>query len=123
MSFMAWLSSLDELLYELMSWILFLPITLWRTLRNPIAMMDYADAQLALPDEKLQYQGTLSPPLFLVLCLLVSHALSLALGESDAIVTSKHGLSGLVSDDTSALLLRIVLFGAFALFMAARLVR
>ena len=123
MNFMAWLSSFDELLYEVMSWILFLPITLWRTLRNPIGMMDYADAELALPDEKTQYQAALSPPLFLALCLLLSHVLSLALGEADAIVASKRGLAGLVSDDTSALLLRVVLFGSFPLFMAARLVR
>lgn len=123
MNFMAWLSSFDELLYEVMSWILFLPITLWRTLRNPLGMMDYADAELARPDEKAQYQSALSPPLFLALCLLLSHILSLSLGEADAVVASKRGLAGLVSDDTSALLLRVVLFGSFPLFMAARLVR
>ena len=39
MNFMAWLSSFDELIYEVMSWILFLPITLWRTLRHPWAMI------------------------------------------------------------------------------------
>ena len=123
MTFMAWLSSLDELLYEVMSWILFLPITLWRTLRDPLGMMAYADAELARPDEKSQFQNALSPPLFLVLCLLMSHALGLALGEADAIIASKHGLAGLVDDQTSALLLRVVLFGSFPLFMAARLAR
>ena len=123
MNFMAWLSSLDELLYEVMSWILFLPITLWRTLRDPLGMMDYADAELARPDEKHQYQDALSPPLFLVLSLLLGHGLSLALGETDAIIASKHGMAALVSDETSALLLRVILFGAFPLFMAARLVR
>lgn len=123
MNFMAWLSSLDELLYEVMSWILFLPITLWRTLRNPLAMMDYADAELARPEEKQQFQDALSPPLFLALCLLLGHGLSLALGETDAIIASKHGMAALVSDETSALLLRVILFGGFPLFMAARLVR
>jgi hypothetical protein len=123
MTFMAWLNSLDELLYEVMSWILFLPITLWRTLRDPIGMMIYADAELARRDEKSQYQSALSPPLFLVLCVLLSHAISIALGETDAIIASKHGLAGLVNDETSALLLRGVLFGSFPLFMAARLTR
>jgi hypothetical protein len=123
MNFMAWLSSLDELLYEVMSWILFLPITLWRTLRHPLGMMDYADAELARLDEKTQYQDALSPPLFLTLCLLLGHALSSALGETDALIASNHGMAALVGDQTSALLLRVILFGAFPLFMAARLVR
>jgi hypothetical protein len=123
MNFMAWLSSLDELLYEVMSWILFLPITLWRIIRDPLGMMNYADTELARPDEKDQYQDTLSPPLFLVLCILLTHALSLSMGQRDALVASNHGLSGLVSDETTALLVRTVLFGAFPLFMAARLVR
>lgn len=123
MNFMAWLSSLDELLYEVMSWILFLPVTLWRTLRHPLAMMDYADAELARPDEDSQYQDAVSPPLFLVLCILIAHALAIALGEGDALVASRRGLAGLVTDETTALLFRVVLFGSFALFMAARFVR
>ena len=123
MNFMAWLSSLDELLYEVMSWILFLPITLWRTLRNPLGMMAFAHDELARPDEKTQFQSALSPPLFLVLCLLLSHAIGIAIGETDAIIASQHGLAGLVNDQTSALLLRVVLFGSFPLFMAARLAR
>lgn len=46
MYFMKWLSSLDELLYEVISWLVFYPLTLWRTCTRPLGMMDYADAQL-----------------------------------------------------------------------------
>ena len=123
MYIMTWLRSLDEILYEVMSWILFLPVTLWRTLRAPFGMMDYAEQQLTRTSEEEQYQAALSPPLFLVLCLLVAHGIGMSLGEGDVLISRNHGLSGLVSDQTTALLVRIVLFGSFPLFMAARFVR
>lgn len=58
---MKWLNSLDELLYEVMSWLVFYPLTLWRTLLQPIGMMKYADRQLDLPEAE-QYTDALSPP-------------------------------------------------------------
>ena len=68
---MKWINSLDELLYEVMSWLLFFPLTLWRSIVHPFAMMDYADDQLALPDDQ-QYGAALSPPLFLAIALLMA---------------------------------------------------
>ena len=44
MDFMRLLQSLEELLYELVSWFVFYPVTLWRTLTRPQQMMRYADA-------------------------------------------------------------------------------
>ena len=122
MDFMKWISSLDEFLYEVMSWLVFFPVTLWRTLSRPLAMMDYADRQLALP-ERDQYAAALSPPLFLALALLLAHGVSVAFGQSDAIVESRRGLAGVVNDDVSALILRMVLFAGFPLFAAVRLIR
>jgi hypothetical protein len=122
MDFMKWISSLDELLYEVMSWLLFFPLTLWRTLTRPLGMMDYADSQLALPDDE-QYGAALSPPLFLALALLIAHGVSAALGQADAIVADRHGLAGLVDDDASALVLRLVVFASFPLLASARLLR
>lgn len=119
---MKWLNSLDELLYEVMSWILFFPRTLWLTIRSPLGMMDYADSQLRLP-QKDQYSDTLSPPLFLALALLVAHGASAALGEKDAILANTHGLAAVIDDQTSALLLRLVIFAAFPLLMSMRLIR
>lgn len=51
MNFVQWLNSLDEFLYELMSWIVFLPVTIWKILRHPLSTMEYAEAQLALGQE------------------------------------------------------------------------
>ena len=40
MDFMKWLNSLDELLYEVMSWVVFFPLTLWQALFRPIRTME-----------------------------------------------------------------------------------
>lgn len=122
MDFMKWISSLDEILYEVMSWLLFFPLTLWQAVAHPLAMMDYADEQLLLPQED-QYSAALSPPLFLALSLLLAHSFSMALGQSDTIVANTRGLSRFVNDQTSELALRVVVFAGFSLFAATRLVR
>ena len=122
MDFMKWLNSLDELLYEVMSWILFFPLTLWRAVARPLLTMREAEVQAALPSEE-QYTALISPPLFLTLALLLAHSVATALGQTDAIIANRHGLASLVDDNTSALILRVIVFSAFPLFFAARLVR
>ena len=42
------LKSLEELLYELVSWLLFYPITMWRSVLKPLNMMRYADTELLI---------------------------------------------------------------------------
>lgn len=119
---MKWLNSLDELLYEVMSWVLFFPATLWRAAVSPFRLMEEIGAQASLPDDE-QYDRVLSPPLFLALALLLAHALATALGQTDAIIANKHGLAAIVDDNTSALVLRVIIFAAFPLFLASRYVR
>lgn len=122
MDFMKWLNSLDELLYEVMSWLLFFPLTLLRSVFRPMGIMAEIDAEAALPDDQ-RYKAVLSPPLFLALALLLAHAVATALGQVDTIILSHHGLAGLVNDNASALILRVIVFASFPLFLAARLVR
>lgn len=122
MPFVQLLKSLDELLYELMSWFLFFPITLWRLLTRPLTMMRYAEDQLALEPGQ-QFRSTLSPPILLILTIAVTECLGLAVQGTNEIVASRHGLARLINDDTSLLLLRLALFGTFALVLAARKVQ
>ncbi|PTD21202.1 hypothetical protein [Sphingomonas fennica] len=117
MNFVQWLNSLDELLYELMSWFVFFPVTLWKVLRHPLAMMRYAEDQLKLDDDR-QYRGTVSPPIMLVLTIVAEQAIGLAEDGTNPIVKSQHGLASLVNDNTTLLLLHLVLFGTFALVLA-----
>lgn len=122
MNFVQWLNSLDDFLFELMSWIVLFPVTLWRAITRPLATMRYAQAQLVLPPDD-QYDDTVSPPVFLVLSLLLTGAVELALFGTNPIVKSNHGLAALVTDSTSLLLLRLIVFSTFPVIMATRLVR
>ncbi len=119
---MKWLNSLDELLYEVMSWLLFFPITLARSIFRPMGIMADIRQEAALPDDE-RYKAVLSPPLFLALALLLAHAVATALGQVDTIILNHRGLANLVNDNASALILRVVVFAAFPLLLAARLVR
>jgi hypothetical protein len=118
MDLLKWIKSLDDLLFELMSWLVFWPVTLARTAARPIAMMRYADAQLARPEEE-QYDEALSPPVFLVLTLIVAHMTAVALGQPDEILASQRGLGGMVDNDTAAVAVRLVLFASFPLIFSA----
>ncbi|MEJ5978246.1 hypothetical protein WG901_16460 [Novosphingobium sp. PS1R-30] len=122
MNFVQWLNSLDEFLYELMSWIVFFPVTMGKILRHPLQTMEYAEAQLSLAQDD-QYRAAVSPPVFLILTLMVCQALELTVFGVNPVVASKHGLAALVNDNTTLLLLRLMLFGMFPLVLATRMVR
>ena len=121
MGFLSLLRSLDELLYEIISWLVFFPLTLWRALRRPLRMMDYADTELADKPVR-QYTATLSPPLFLFLALLLAHLVELAVVGENVIVGSTRGISRLIDSDTNLLIMRALLFSVFPLVMATWLV-
>ena len=122
MDFLKLIQSLDDLLYEIMSWLIFYPVTLWRALTRPLKMMDYSDVEQGDASDQ-QYTDTLSPPLFLLLSLIIVHAAEIALVGNVAVVGSKVGLSALVSTDTDLIILRIVTYSLFPVMMATRLVR
>lgn len=121
MNFSQLLNSIDELLYEIMSWLVFYPLTLWRIVTRPLTTMKYADDELR-QDEAEQYTDTLSPPLLLLITLLICHAVELALVGDSSLLTSNRGLAALISDDTSLLILRLIVFSLFPIVFATRLV-
>ncbi len=116
MDFMKLLKSLEELLYEVMVMLVFFPRTLWLTFRYPQRMMDYADTELGDVQSE-QYDDTLSPPLFLMICLAISHAIEVAtLGHSAA-----AGVPAFLKTTENLLAFRVLVFSAFPLMMALRL--
>jgi hypothetical protein len=122
MNFFNLIQSLDDLLYEVMSWLVFYPVTLWRTLVRPLQMMDYSDIEQGDAADE-QYTDTLSPPLFLLLSLILVHAAEIALVGDDAMIASKVGLAAFVSNNTDLIILRIVSFSLFPVMLATRMVR
>jgi hypothetical protein len=122
MDFFKLVQSLDELIYEVMSWLVFYPITMWRMLRHPLKTMRAAELQLKEPDAD-QFDKLLAPPLFLLLTLMLVHAIELGtVGESD-IVTSSKGFKGLINSDTGLIVFQILIFSILPLAASVRLLR
>lgn len=112
------LKSLEELLYELVSWLLFYPVTLWRSVVSPLSMMRYADTELADRPED-QYDDTLSPPLFLLITLMLSQGIA---GSLPSVYDPSEAIETLGSG-SNLLIARGVIFGIFPLCMAVTLLR
>ncbi|WP_203565827.1 permease [Aurantimonas aggregata] len=116
MDFMNLLKSIEALLYELVSWLVFYPLTLWRCVRQPLRMMAYARSELAdLPDE--QFIDALSPPIFLFLTIVIAHLLDLGFGASHV------AAGGVFADTRNLLMFRAVAFSLFPLLLAVQAVR
>ena len=121
MNFLQFFKQLDELLYEVMSWVVFYPVTLWRTIVRPLTMMDYAEAELQDRPSQ-QYIDVLGPPLFLLLSVLLAHCVELAILGDSPVIADHHGLALLIDSDTNLVLLRLVCFAIFPLAMAVAIV-
>lgn len=115
MDFMKLLKSLEELLYEVMVMLVFFPRTLFLTIRHPQRMMDYADTELGDVQSE-QYSDTLSPPLFLMSCLLLSHLFELAIPASGI-----STLPAFLQDTQNLLMFRVFTFSLLPLILSLRL--
>jgi hypothetical protein len=116
--FLLFLKSFEELLYEMMSWVIFYPRTLWRSGRHPLQMMRRGEREMELPRED-QFRDILSPPIFLLLTVLVTHAFEMALVGNSRLIDNDTGLTGLIQDNTSLILFRIVAFATLPVIAAA----
>lgn len=112
MDFMKLLKSIEELLYELISWFVFYPLTFWRIVRHPIATLSYAQKELTEKSEN-QFDDAVSPPILLLLTLVMLHVLE---GATDQIAVQL--LPALFQDDRNLLILRAVTFSLFPLLYA-----
>jgi hypothetical protein len=116
MNAMKILQSVEDLLYEVMSWLLFYPRTLMMTLRHPLRTMHYSDAEQRDRPEK-QYLETLSPPLFLVLSILLAHGLELMFGVP--VTDEPNPVSRFVTaNDQNLLVFRALMFSLHPLIFA-----
>ena len=98
--------SIGEVLYEMTLWLVLYPRTLWRVLLRPA---EVGDAGAGAGDSE-PAADLVSPPLFLMISILVAHALDLAMrAEMGA---RDHGL------DIGLLVFRVVAFSLFPLVMA-----
>lgn len=119
MEFLKFIRSLEELLYEVMTWLLFYPRTLWRVVRHPLQLAATAEAEMDAPPEK-QFIDLVSPPLFLMLTILLVHALEIALHQSH-ITTQSDLARTLIASETNLLVFRAIAWSFFPLLMASAL--
>lgn len=121
MDFIRILRSLEEFLYEVMTWLVFYPRTLLRTLLWPIQVLEYSRTELRKPEEE-QFQDTLSAPLFLMLSLVISHLIELAL-HLHPFANTGHVAETLFGSDQNLVILRSLMFAIFPLMFAVEQVR
>ena len=79
MDFLKVIRSLEELLYEVMTWLVFYPRTMWRIVAHPAATTRYSEDEETQAAAE-QYTDTLSPPLLLMLTILIAHGFELGIG-------------------------------------------
>lgn len=122
MDFLKILQSLEELLYQAMTWLLFYPRTMWRVVRHPMQMLNYSDEELRdKPDQ--QYTDALSPPLFLMITILLSHVIELMAHQHLPRPTTSIGQQ-VAASEQNLLIVRSMMFAIYPLmFASARLKR
>jgi hypothetical protein len=119
MDFLKIIRSIEELLYEAMTWILFYPRTLWRCLRHPDWITGYTDKELGeTPGE--QFTDMISPPLFLIISIIIAHGVGMALGMR-LHAGNGQALQAITGNVENLLAFRALFFSIFPLAMAAGL--
>ncbi|MHC9085521.1 hypothetical protein ACYX7E_10890 [Luteimonas sp. RIT-PG2_3] len=113
MDFLKILKSFEEFVYEALTWIILLPKTLLRTLLAPRGMTAYASGQLSRTDDA-RFAEALSPPLTLILCVLIAHVVDLGI-RTQAPDTSGSIASEILASEQNLLLYRTIAFGVWAL--------
>ena len=121
MDFMRILRSLEEFLYEVMTWLVFYPRMLLRTALHPVRVLEYSRAELRKPEDE-QYQDSLSAPLFLMLTLVISHGIELAL-HLHPFRGAGNAAEKLLGSDQNLIILRSLMFAIFPLMFALEQVR
>jgi hypothetical protein len=121
MDFMRILQSLEEFLYEVMSWLVFYPRALWRTFRHPVAVAVYTEKQLKQGRDQ-QFTEMVSPPLMLILTVVIAHVIELSSPMGMAKAGSTLG-NQLFSSEQGIIATRSVIYCLFALFGAMAMLR
>jgi hypothetical protein len=119
MDFIKVIRSLEELLYEVMTWLVFYPRTMWRIVAHPAATTRYSEDEETQAAAE-QYTDTLSPPLLLMLTILIAHGFELGVGAK-MLETKTAVAKALFGSEQNLLMLRALAFSIFPLVAATTL--
>jgi hypothetical protein len=115
--FIIFLKSFEVLLFEIVSWLVFYPRTLWRAVRHPLKMMERSEQELKLPPNE-QFRDLVSPPIFLLLTVVAANAVEVAVAGNNPLIDDGIGLAGMITDNTSLILFRLVVFASLPMIAA-----
>ena len=115
------LRALEDFLFEAMALLFFYPVTLFRIAIRPRVMMLFAESE-EIANREIRYNDAVSPPLMLLLTLLLVHYVSLAAHAEQPVGDS--ALSTFIFDSPEyQLLFRCLLFSLLPLVAAVTLLR
>ena len=117
MPFIIFLKSFEVLLFEIVSWLVFYPRTFWRTVRQPLRMMKRAESEMKLEPAE-QFRDLVSPPIFLLLTVVAANAIEVAVVGNNPLIDEGIGLAGMITDNTSLILFRLVAFASLPMIAA-----
>lgn len=120
MDFLKLLRSLEEFLYELCTWFLFFPRTLYRVVVHPRRMAQYVNTELKEKLER-QFDYAISPPMFLMLAVLVAHGVELLMHQT--VVGTSELSRTVMGNEESLLLYRSITFAIWPLVATVHLLR
>ena len=111
MPFLIFLKSFEVLLYEVMSWLVFYPRTMWRAVRHPLQMMERTEDELKLAPAE-QFRDVISPPIFLLLTVIAANSFEVAVVGNNALIDDGVGLAAMITDNSSLILFRLIVFAS-----------
>jgi uncharacterized membrane protein YozB (DUF420 family) len=119
--FLKLLRSFEEFLFEATSWLVFYPLTLWRVLARPLRTMAYSDAEQE-DDEDGRYDDALTPPLFLLVTVVLMNLIALVahMPQPQGTGALQHAI---FSSPQNAALFRALVFSLIPLVAAVTLLR
>lgn len=117
MPFLIFLKSFEVLLYEVMSWLVFYPRTLWRSVRHPLALMERTEGELKLAPAE-QFRDVVSPPIFLLLTVVAANGIEVAVVGNNPLIDDGIGLATMITDNTSLILFRLIAFASLPVISA-----
>lgn len=115
------LRSFEEFIFEAVSWLVFYPLTIWRIVTRPLTTMAYSDSEQHDPDEK-RYDDALSPPLLLLVTVVVVNAIGALLHTEELRATSEI-TKALFASPQNLALFRALVFSLVPVVAAATLLR
>ena len=115
------LRSFEDFLFEVVTWLYFYPLTLVRIVWRPASMMAYAASELLEPEET-RFDESLSPPMLLLVTLLIGNAIGWAahIPQPPEASQLSHAIFG---SQQNLLLFRCLMFSLIPLVAALTLLR